>query len=219
MNNHIIVGEKNRCICGQYGAPNNCYVISCGDVIGAITRLAAASGQGNWRSQPRFGDVKMLLDIIRPLVVDVDAAPVVPPSPPTPSPDPVDPVSEQNTETNTTGPSALMRAKMRVLAVEPAYEGAINLALHAVCDAPFDKDGCSEDNNYARWTPTAKVDMVICNPNLLDAFKPDDRFYVDFTRTEAPAPYVANNNATTADLAALGQLDTTKSGGGADKAS
>ena len=88
----------------------------------------------------------------------------------------------------------LMRAKLEVRKItsygspsdtcSPVTSEQIEFA--AVCGTdPFGKDGESEDNTYARWTPTATLSMYITNPNLLGKITVGQKFYVDFT--EAPA--------------------------------
>jgi len=77
-----------------------------------------------------------------------------------------------------------MRAKLQVASVESQYEGSETLKFFAVCGKePFDTNGESEDNTYARWTPCANLDITITNPNLLGQFKINDKFYVDFIPT------------------------------------
>lgn len=77
-----------------------------------------------------------------------------------------------------------MRAKMRVASVtkygEPTNQ--INLTFAAVAkSAGYPADGTDEDNNFARWTPIAAIQMTIQNPALLDKFEEGQKFYVDFT--------------------------------------
>lgn len=80
---------------------------------------------------------------------------------------------------------AIMRAKMEVRAVEKSSPTVLKLTMAAVCGKdPFGPDGESEDNTYARWTPTATVEMYITNPNLVDKFKQGQKLYVDFTEAE-----------------------------------
>lgn len=50
---------------------------------------------------------------------------------------------------------------------------------------PFGPNGESEDNSFARWTPSGELKLDVTNPDLLGRFKPGQKFYVDFT--EAPA--------------------------------
>jgi hypothetical protein len=72
------------------------------------------------------------------------------------------------------------RAKFKVTKVE---DGTIQqVTMMAVTDAPFDPDGVSEDNSFARWTPSGELRIAITNPNLVGAFKEGDKFYLDFTK-------------------------------------
>lgn len=74
----------------------------------------------------------------------------------------------------------MMRAKLRVAFVEsnPTTE---TLHFNAVTGTdPFGPNGESEDNTYARFTPSAELKMVVTNPELIGKFKMGDTFYVDF---------------------------------------
>lgn len=82
------------------------------------------------------------------------------------------------------------RAKFRVNKVQKPdaldQPGArVFVQFTAVTDAPYDADGKSEDNDFARWTPTGVLEMTITNPNLFDAFKEGDKFYLDLTPAAA----------------------------------
>jgi hypothetical protein len=72
----------------------------------------------------------------------------------------------------------MMRAKMTVVSVEQPYAGADNVKMSAVCGTN------PEDNSYATSTPTASLDMVIQNPDLIGKIKTGMTFYVDFTPAE-----------------------------------
>lgn len=52
---------------------------------------------------------------------------------------------------------------------------ADELTLNAVTN------GTPEDNSFATATPSASLTMIITNPELLGKFKPNEKFYVDFT--------------------------------------
>jgi hypothetical protein len=78
----------------------------------------------------------------------------------------------------------MMRAKMTVRSVEMPYSGVQRLSMSAVTSKPFDAEGNSEDNTYARYTPTASLTLDITNPSLHGKFEQGDTFYVDFTRAE-----------------------------------
>jgi hypothetical protein len=85
-----------------------------------------------------------------------------------------------------------MRAKFEVRVVKPfkhfipetgGYGPTeyVSLVFAAVTEKPFNADGVSEDNSFAQWTPTAKLEMTVTNPNLFDTFKPGQKYYLDFT--------------------------------------
>lgn len=80
----------------------------------------------------------------------------------------------------------MMRAKMSVREVKPFTPPnvGVTLSLYAVTSKPFGPDGESEDNTYAKWTPTANLSMTITNPALADKFAVGDTFYVDFTKVD-----------------------------------
>jgi len=74
-----------------------------------------------------------------------------------------------------------MRAKMQIQSVT-SYETCEEIKLAAVCGkAPFGKDGESEDNTYARYTPNGSLSLTINNPSLRGRFKTGQKFYLDFT--------------------------------------
>ena len=79
----------------------------------------------------------------------------------------------------------MMRAKMRVTAVDHQSDTAEGLTFSAVakCDG-YPEDGSDENNTYAKWTPSATVSMFITNPALIGKFSVGQMFYVDFTPAE-----------------------------------
>lgn len=86
-----------------------------------------------------------------------------------------------------------MRAKLQVGSITAYREnyadntGAVvqeQLQMHAVCTTTFDKDGFSEDNDYAKASPGASLSITIANPALHGKFTVGDKFYVDFTKAE-----------------------------------
>lgn len=84
-----------------------------------------------------------------------------------------------------------MRAKFRVSHVRSEAHDPVSPREHleftAVTDAPFDSTGCSDDNEYAKWTPTAKLEMVVTNPALFGQHVVGDKYYVQFTKAEEPS--------------------------------
>lgn len=76
--------------------------------------------------------------------------------------------------------STTMRAKMQVASVT-RHPGSEQLKLNAVCPPSFDKDGLHEDSTFAKYSPSASLEISITNPALHGRFNPGDKFYVDFT--------------------------------------
>lgn len=78
-----------------------------------------------------------------------------------------------------------MRAKLRVGSVIPQGSTAELLTFHGVAKSDgYPSDGSDENNTFAKFSPSAKFDILVANPALLGQFEPGDTFYVDFT----PAP-------------------------------
>jgi len=51
-----------------------------------------------------------------------------------------------------------------------------------VCgNKPFGPNGESEDNTFARYSPSGELKLMITNPDLSGKIKPQMTFYVDFT--------------------------------------
>lgn len=73
-----------------------------------------------------------------------------------------------------------MRAKFQLQTVTKGtgYE-VLNFA--AVGPQSYPADGTDEDNQYARWTPSAKCEINVTNPELFGKFAAGQKFYVDFT--------------------------------------
>lgn len=83
-----------------------------------------------------------------------------------------------------------MRAKFQIVSVTPAPDNypQETIEMSAVTEKPFDQDGNSEDNSFAKWTPCGYLKIVITNPALLGQHKQGEKFYLDFTKAEeAPA--------------------------------
>ncbi len=76
-----------------------------------------------------------------------------------------------------------MRAKMKVETVE-SNEYQDRLIMTAVCkEGLYGEDGSDEDNTFAKFTPSGRIDLTVNNPELVGQFKPGQKFYVDFTET------------------------------------
>lgn len=83
----------------------------------------------------------------------------------------------------------MMRAKMRVIAIKSQSENYEELRFSAVAkNDGYPKDGSDENNTFAKWTPTAELDMGITNPALIGKFTVGQEFYLDFTPVPVPVP-------------------------------
>lgn len=58
------------------------------------------------------------------------------------------------------------------------------LEFTAVTEKPFDPDGKSDDNDFARWTPTGQLKMTVTNPALFGKFKVGEKYYLKIEPAE-----------------------------------
>lgn len=75
--------------------------------------------------------------------------------------------------------AAMMRAKMKLVSITVG-QGSEKLSFQAVAASSYPEDGSDENNTYARWSPSASVDLTVMNPALHGKFKPGEEYYVDF---------------------------------------
>lgn len=74
-----------------------------------------------------------------------------------------------------------MRAKMQIESVILRRD-VETLVFRAVSRTNgYPADGSDEDNTYARFSPSASLEISITNPALHGKFKPGQKFYVDVT--------------------------------------
>ena len=84
----------------------------------------------------------------------------------------------------------MMRAKFQINSVKRLVGscGTVKqeeLIASPVCgSAPFGPNGESEDNTFARYTPSGSLSLTVNNPELFEKFRPGQKFYVDFTLAE-----------------------------------
>lgn len=78
--------------------------------------------------------------------------------------------------------AAPMRAKMVVSTVE-SHEGGVEvLRLRAVARSDsYPADGRDENNTYAKFSPSASLELHVNNPALFGRIKAGEHYYVDFT--------------------------------------
>lgn len=79
--------------------------------------------------------------------------------------------------------SATMRAKFVVSGVVKNGETSEQVSMRAVSksDGPYPADGADENNTYAKFSPSASLEIHIANPALLGKFEPNQCYYADFT--------------------------------------
>lgn len=78
-----------------------------------------------------------------------------------------------------------MRAKMQVIEVTQ-MSGCERIKLVPVTGGDFGPQGQSEDNTYARYTPSGELTLTISNPALHGSFRPGQKFYLDFQEVAGP---------------------------------
>jgi hypothetical protein len=76
-----------------------------------------------------------------------------------------------------------MRAKLQVQSVTKVESGEV-LRFHAVSAKSYDADGLDEDNTFAKFSPSATLEIHVANPALFGKFEPGRKYYVDFTPAE-----------------------------------
>lgn len=77
-----------------------------------------------------------------------------------------------------------MRAKMRITTIQKFEDQTERLQMTAVCASEFGEDGSDENNTYAKYTPSADLDIYIANPALVGQFEEGEEYYLDFTKAE-----------------------------------
>ena len=80
-----------------------------------------------------------------------------------------------------------MRAKFTInKIVKTAHSETLEMT--PVTPGSFGPSGESEDNTFARWTPSGNLSLTITNPDLIGTFSPGDTYYLDFTKVTPPVP-------------------------------
>ena len=65
---------------------------------------------------------------------------------------------------------------------EPVSSEILKMA--PVTSKPFDAEGFSEDNSFAKWTPSGNLEMTVTNPALLGRINVGDTFKLNFEKCE-----------------------------------
>lgn len=74
-----------------------------------------------------------------------------------------------------------MRAKMMIHDVKLTQYGEELHAKPVTGNEAFGPNGESENNTYARFSPSGDLTLMITNPDLYGQYKPGQQLYVDFT--------------------------------------
>jgi hypothetical protein len=79
-----------------------------------------------------------------------------------------------------------MRAKMRLHHIVPYRdsEGCTiqeQLHFHAVAASKYPEDGSDENNTYAKFSPSGRLELTVANPALVGRFETGKEYYLDFT--------------------------------------
>lgn len=78
-----------------------------------------------------------------------------------------------------------MRAKMQLQTIEQHMHGTETLHFAAVArSGGYPEDGSDEDNTYAKFSPCGSLTLTVSNPALIGAFKPGEKYYLDFKKAE-----------------------------------
>ena len=80
--------------------------------------------------------------------------------------------------------SEKMRAKMVIDRIVRHDHAVETLHFRAVCASSYPQDGSDENNTYAKFSPSADLELTVSNPDLIGKFNPGESYYLDFT----PAP-------------------------------
>lgn len=91
--------------------------------------------------------------------------------------------------------------KFEVVGLIRNDEHTQNVRLMAVTEKPFDKDGNSDDNLFARWTPTGSLDLFVTNPDVIGFFVGGERYYVLIQNASDGVPTALPQNETKVPIA------------------
>lgn len=81
-----------------------------------------------------------------------------------------------------------MRAKLRLHHVDRMNSpNSETLHFHAVGPSHYPEDGSDENNSYARWSPSAILQITVANPSLIGKLFEGEEYYVDFAPASPPS--------------------------------
>lgn len=80
-----------------------------------------------------------------------------------------------------------MRCKVQIQEVR-LHGASETIIARPVCkDGGYPADGSDEDNTFAKFSPSGEFQLSIANPALLGAYRPGQKFYVDWTPIDTAA--------------------------------
>lgn len=84
---------------------------------------------------------------------------------------------------------ATMRAKMVLNGIINRYPevGGVTqetLVFNAVSKSSYTDDGLDEDNTFAKFSPSGRLEITVANPALIGKLTVGDKYYVDFTKVQ-----------------------------------
>lgn len=79
-----------------------------------------------------------------------------------------------------------MRAKLKLHHITPYKDTGGNttgelLRFHAVAAGAYGPEGNDENNTFAKFSPSASLEIHVANPVLIGKFEIGTEYYVDFT--------------------------------------
>lgn len=82
-----------------------------------------------------------------------------------------------------------MRAKFKVDAINASTSTDGSVSSESISMSPvfadnYGPNGENEDNDFARYTPSGNLQMVITNPALFDTMVVGEKYYLDFTKAD-----------------------------------
>ena len=90
----------------------------------------------------------------------------------------------------TVKPMTSMRAKMRIADInaypktgETSQETVVMYAVSR--SGSYPEDGSDENNTYAKFSPSGRLELTIANPALIGQFTVGEEYYLDFTLAAA----------------------------------
>lgn len=78
--------------------------------------------------------------------------------------------------------ATVMRAKLKLHHVDRQNGGRETLHFCAVAASRYPEDGSDENNTFAKFSPSAVLQLTVANPALLGKLNEGEEYYLDFTK-------------------------------------